>query len=88
MYGYRYNDPTNTIQRWINEEFYFDGTNWHYGTSQSHPSPSYASGQSPGDCPEWTVDQPIPEPSTLAIRSALGFAGVGLVGLQRRRRKA
>jgi len=86
MYGYHYADSTKTIKRWSNDEFYFDGTNWHYGTSQSQPSPSYLSGQSPGDCPEWEQNSPIPEPASLVVWGALGVLGVA--GTWRRRRKA
>ena len=81
MYGYKANDPTKEIKRWLNKEAYFDGTNWHFGTSQGEPSPWYDSGQSPGSCPAWTLNQPIPVPGAVL----LGLLGLSAAGIKLRK---
>lgn len=82
VYGYKRSDPTQEIKRWINDEFYFDGTNWHYGTSINQPKPGYASGQSPGACPEWTLAEPVPVPGAVL----LGMLGLSVAGVKLRKR--
>ena len=81
-YGYKSKDPLQTQYRVSNVEWYFDGTNWGGGTSISKPGVTYASGTSPGNCPEWTLNQPIPEPGTFIL---LGFGLLGLAGLSRKK---
>ena len=77
-----YTDPTKTIQQYLTQEFYFDGTNWHTGVSQSQPSPGYGSGGSGYGPGAWTLSHPIPEPVTMA-----GLAlGVGCLARYVRRR--
>jgi hypothetical protein len=51
--------------RKYNNEFYFNGTSWAGGSSVEQPSPAYASGGS-GQVGAWTLNQPIPEPVTMA----------------------
>jgi hypothetical protein len=95
VYGYSASDATKTVYRLANKEAYFDGTNWHFGTSQSEPSPWYASGTVRGwgagyewACPEWTLNSPIPEPGSLAVWGLLGSAVLAGAWWRRRRRKA
>jgi hypothetical protein len=80
------------FQRLLNVEFYFDGEKWDDTTSvvdlRSHmKEPGYVHDElgytwAP---PAWTLNEPIPEPGSIAIWSLIGLSFVG-AGVWRRRR--
>jgi len=82
MQVYGYHRTTGEFGRWQNVEFYHDGTGWVTSGSLNGIASSYASGQSPGSCPEWTLAEPVPVPGAVL----LGMLGLSVVGVKLRKR--
>jgi len=85
-YGYDVRDPSKSIVRLHNQEFWFQDDHWehYYYGGKAHASPS---GESGADVSAWAAKSPVPEPASLAVWGALG--GIGMAGAWwRRRRKA
>lgn len=85
-YGYDVRDPSHTIFRLHNQEFWFQDDHWehYYYGGKAYASESGLSG---AGVTAWGATSPVPEPASMAIWGSL--AALGLAGAWwRRRRKA